>query len=225
MEQNLREKENHREEKYPAETKTPGRQRSKEKADTILDGAMAEFLDCGYAAASMDRVAAAAGVSKATVYRYFQDKESLFAALVERLVKGKFSAVFNPLTTQLSQAEPGIFLRAIATKMLDNATNNPQLQDFMRALVAESGRSPELAHAYVDNLAKPVLETLSQYFAARPELELSDPEAAARVFVGSLVYFVLLQEVLHGKVQLPMERDRIIECLVNLMTRSIPPSR
>ncbi len=216
MGQNLQE-----DEKNPVAARTPGRQRSSQKADAILDGAMAEFLDCGYAAASMDRVAAAAGVSKATVYRYFQDKEHLFAALIQRLVEGKFAAVFNPLTTQLSQAEPGAFLRTLATKVLDNATSNSQFQDFMRTIVAESGRSPELAYAYVENLAKPVLETLSQYFASRSELGLRDPEAAARIFVGALVYFVLLQEVLHGKVQLPMERDRIIECLVDLMTNKL----
>ncbi len=55
--------------------------------------------------------------------------------------------------------------------------------------------------------------------ASRPELGLRDPEVAARFFVGALVYFVLLQSVLHGKVQLPMERDRIIKCLVALMTK------
>ena len=63
------------------------RENSGEKAEQILQGAMAEFLVHGYAATSMDRVASAAKVSKATVYSYFQDKEALFTALVEQLAE------------------------------------------------------------------------------------------------------------------------------------------
>jgi len=71
------------------------RQKSAEKTEAILDGAMREFLTHGYAATSMDRVAAAAGVSKATVYSHFQDKEGLFAALIQQLALQKCWTVFN----------------------------------------------------------------------------------------------------------------------------------
>ena len=54
------------------------------KAETILQGAMQEFLAKGYSTASMDRVAAAAGVSKATVYSHFGDKETLFKLYMAR---------------------------------------------------------------------------------------------------------------------------------------------
>ncbi|HAG82353.1 MAG TPA: TetR family transcriptional regulator, partial [Cyanobacteria bacterium UBA12227] len=48
--------------------KSVERELSAEKTEAILDGAMQEFLAHGYAATSMDKVAATAGVSKATVY-------------------------------------------------------------------------------------------------------------------------------------------------------------
>ena len=57
------------------------------KAEKILSGAIQEFLVRGFAGTTMDGVAAAAGVSKTTVYSYFQDKESLFLALIERLIQ------------------------------------------------------------------------------------------------------------------------------------------
>lgn len=191
---------------------------SAEKAATILEGAMQEFLTHGYAATSMDKVAAAAGVSKATVYSHFQDKEGLFTALIQRLVQEKFPAIFSFHNSQLPHAEPNVVLRGLATNMLDTATSDPQLLAFMRLIIGESGRFPELARAYVRNLAQPGIEVLSQYLGSCSELKLPDPEATVRVIVGTLVYFLILQEMLHGKDILPMERDRLIDTLVRLVT-------
>ena len=56
---------------------------------------MQEFLARGYAAASMDRVASIAGVSKATVYSHFGDKEGLFKALVESMAKQRMQAIMS----------------------------------------------------------------------------------------------------------------------------------
>src|SRR5437588_46985 len=61
----------------PARTAPP-------KRDAILDGAWGVFLKHGYALATMDEIAAAAGVSKRTVYDHFPSKEQLFGAIVER---------------------------------------------------------------------------------------------------------------------------------------------
>ena len=195
------------------------RQKSVEKTEAILKGAMGEFLSHGYAAASMDRVAAAAGVSKATVYSRFQDKQNLFTALIQRLVSSKYKTIFGLETAQTLQGEPKSVLRTIAFNMLDNVQNNPQLLSFMRVIVGESGRFPGLAQPYVQTMAKPVIELLTEYLGAQSELNLEDPEATARIFVGTLVYYVLLQEVMHGKEIMPIERDRIVNALVELIVR------
>jgi len=52
------------------------------KRRAILDAASVVFLREGYAGASMDEITALAGASKATVYRYFTDKQTLFSELV-----------------------------------------------------------------------------------------------------------------------------------------------
>lgn len=199
------------------QTNSLDRQRSPEKASAILEGAMLEFLAHGFAATSMDRVATAAGVSKPTVYSYFQDKEGLFTALIQRLVQEKCWVVFSLQDSQSLQGEPSIVLRRLATNMLDNIMSDQQLLAFMRLIIGESGRFPELARAFVRNLEKPVIEVLSQYLTFRSELKLPDPEAAARVVIGTLVHFVITQEMLHGKDILPMERDRLIDSLIYLI--------
>ena len=60
-------------------------QRADAKRAEILAGARAEFLARGYEGASMDAVAAAAGVSKMTVYRHFGSKEHLFSGVIRQL--------------------------------------------------------------------------------------------------------------------------------------------
>ncbi len=202
-------------------TKTSERSKSEAKTEAILKGAMQEFLAHGYAATSMDRVAKAAKVSKATVYSHFGDKESLFNAVIKDLAQDKFQTVMGLQQPQSLEQEPKIVLSAIATRMLNNAKSDRNFQNFIRIIIGESGRFPGLAQAYVRNLAKPAIETLTQYLKSHPELKLEDPEATVRVMIGTLVYFVMLQEMLYGQEILPLESERLVNTLTNLITGNL----
>ena len=185
-----------------------------EKAEQILTGAMQEFLVHGYAATSMDRVAKTAGVSKATVYTYFQDKEGLFTALVQRFAQRKFSIIQRFLP---SEGDAFVVLRQLLTKALNEIICDSQEIALLRLIIGESGRFPELAQIFVRTLVKPGVETLSQYLASSPNLKIADPEATARIFLGALVHFMLVQKMLHGQDILPMESDRLIDSLMHLL--------
>jgi AcrR family transcriptional regulator len=192
-----------------------GRQLSPEKAEAILAGAMQEFLACGYAATSMDRVAATAGVSKATVYSHFQDKEGLFNALIQQLVRTKFRTMFGPANDQTFQGGPIAVLTQVANNMLDSGMGDPQFLNFMRLIMGESGRFPELARAFVRNIDTSACQFFKQYLHEQAEnLHLIDPEATARIFIGALVHYIIVQEMLHGADILPMDRDRLIASLM-----------
>ncbi|MEH1900525.1 MAG: TetR/AcrR family transcriptional regulator [Nostoc sp.] len=190
------------------------RDNSIDKVEQILQGAMQEFLQHGYAGTSMDRVAVAAGVSKATVYSHFQDKEGLFKVLLEQLTSKKNNSIFG---TEPIEGEPGVILHQVATKALDQMLNDKEHSAFMRVLIGESGRFPELAQICIRAMIKPVAETLTHYLAA-PELNIPDPEATARILLGTLVYFHITQNVMHGKDIIPMGSDRLIDALIHLIT-------
>ncbi len=193
----------------------PGRQLSPEKAAAILEGAMQEFLACGYAATSMDRVAATAGVSKATIYSHFQDKEGLFNALIQQLVQKKFRSVFGPVDDRAGQSDPTAVLTQIANNVLDSGMGDPQYVNFMRLIMGESGRFPELAQTFVRNIEAVACQFFKQYLYDNAEkLHLPDPEATGRIFIGALVHYMIVQEMLHGKDIMPMERDRLINSLI-----------
>ncbi|MEO1374212.1 MAG: TetR/AcrR family transcriptional regulator [Cyanobacteria bacterium J06635_10] len=185
-----------------------------DKVEQILQGAMQEFLVHGYAGTSMDRVAASGGVSKATVYSYFQDKEGLFKALVERLAKERFKSVFG---SQKLEGEPKKVLHELAVKALNEMLYDDEYMAFMRVLIGESGRFPEIAQFCVAILIKPTVDTLHDYLASHRELNISDPEATARILVGSLVHFVMTQKMMHGSDILPMESHRLTDTLIDLL--------
>ncbi len=190
------------------------RSNSADKIEQILQGAMQEFLARGYASTSMDRVAEAAGVSKATVYSHFQDKKGLFKALIEKLARKRFYSI---LGSQPLKGEPYVVLRRLAATALDQMVNDQEYQSFERLLMGESARFPELAQVFIYSIAKPAIETITKYLAAHPELNIPDPEATARILIGSLVHFVITQEIMHGKDIIPMEGDRLIDALTHLI--------
>lgn len=194
------------------------RPKSSEKTQAILKGAMEEFLAHGYAATSMDRVAKAAKVSKATVYSHFGDKERLFNALIQDLAQEKFQTIMILQEPESEKKEHREVLKQLAAKVLENTGEDRTFQNFIRIIVGESGRFPELAKAYVNNLAKPAIEMLTQYFKSHPELNLPDEEATVRIFMGTLIYYMMLQELMHGKEIIPLERDRLIDTLTDLIT-------
>lgn len=190
---------------------------SLDKVEQILQGAMHEFLLHGYAGTSMDRVAASAGVSKATVYSHFQDKQGLFKALIEKLAQERFHSIFG---TERLEGDPKIVLRRLVTKALNQMLKDEEFHAFKRVVIGESGRFPELAQLCIISLVKPTIDTLKSYLASHPELKIPDPEATARILVGSLVHFVMTQEMMHAKEIMPMESDRLIDALIHLILNS-----
>lgn len=199
-----------------ADVKTK-RSLSPEKASAILGGAMQEFLAHGYAATTMDRVAAAAGVSKATVYSHFGDKESLFAALIKNMAQQKLSTLFGE---QVLQGDPREVLPIFLSRALEQVTGEPRHLAFIRLIIGESERFPQLAQMFVRNMSKPGLELLSQYLATQPYLKFADPEATARVVVGTMVHYVQMQEMLYGKEIFPMEKERLLKTLTHMVLSS-----
>ena len=193
--------------------------KSEAKTEAILQGAIAEFLKGGYAATSMDKIAKAAAVSKATVYSHFGDKENLFNAVIQDLVKDKFLTVMDLDSAQSLEQDPKVVLSTMATKMLESAKSDRFFLDFIRIIIGESGRFPELAQAYVRSVVKPTIEILTKYFKSHPALELEDPEATVRIMMGSLIYFVMLQEMMHGEDIIPLKSDRLVNTLTDFITK------
>ena len=142
----------------------------------ILDGAACAFADRGYAATSMEEIAAASGITKLIVYRHFESKEALYRAVLQR--------VHDRLAEEFV-AELGDGAEGIARSMVRVAREHP---DGARMLWRHAAREPAFA-PYADEWrarAVGVSRTLLE-----PYVDASMHEWAAQTSVSSLVESVL----------------------------------
>jgi AcrR family transcriptional regulator len=112
-----------------------------------MDAALEVFLEHGFVGAGMDEVAAAAGVSKVTVYHHFTDKQRLFVAVIQAAIL-EAEAGSRALVEGLGTSEDlPRDLRRFARRHVALVTQ-PHLVRMRRLIVAESGRFPALARAW-----------------------------------------------------------------------------
>jgi TetR/AcrR family transcriptional repressor of mexJK operon len=175
----------------------PVRTISAPKHDAILEAARRVFLRAGYSA-SMDLVAAEAGVSKQTVYNHFGSKEGLFRAIVDH-VSGELLDVL--VERDGARADPAATLEAVARRFL-NLLLTPSYLALHRMLVAEAPRFPDLAREiYIGGPARAANE-LAHYLAEESHkgtLAVTDPALAAEQFFGGLCGHLQLRALLNPR--------------------------
>jgi TetR/AcrR family transcriptional regulator, mexJK operon transcriptional repressor len=158
--------------------------RSTRKRRAVLEGATALFLRHGYLGTSMDQVAAYAGVSKPTVYKFFADKEHLFS----EIVLGTLDRAAEPFQAALAglaeTADLDAELRRIARRYLATVMQPPVLQ-LRRLVIGASHQLPGLAEEYYERAPERTIRGLAVTFARladRGLLAITDPPAAAAQF-------------------------------------------
>jgi AcrR family transcriptional regulator len=142
---------------------------------TIVEAAMRCFLADGYAATSLERVAAHAGVSKRTLYARFRDKPELFAAAVTALID-----LWRTRYPAPRRAAPDLAagLAEAGAQMLE-VSLSPEGLALFRLLVAEGARVPGLPAILADAGVGVGIERVAALFAAHG---VSEPAVLAEQF-------------------------------------------
>src|SRR6202050_2837820 len=192
-----------------ASTQDRGETRTPRKRRAILDAATALFLREGYLATSMDQIAAAASVSKQTVYKQFADKQSLF----REIVTGTVAEVSDPVAEQVASlrddTDLAAGLRGLARALLAQVIQ-PKMMQLRRLVIGEAGRFPELGRLFYDSGPGRTLDPLPATFeslAARGTLRLQDPRLAAEHFNWLVMAAPLNRVMLCGDAELPGQAD------------------
>jgi TetR/AcrR family transcriptional repressor of mexJK operon len=150
----------------------------------ILDAALKVFAAQGYTGASMDAVAAEAGVTKPTLYSYFPSKESLFQAMM----LGKRDAmldVFEHPSDQGMVADLLVFAWAYADTVM-----RPEMLSLARLIIGEVQRFPEIGRAYQASGPDHLLRGIMRYLEGQRRagrLEFEDTELAAQDLWGLIL--------------------------------------
>ena len=200
--------------------------RARAKREQILAGAQRVFLRDGFAATSTDAIAAEARVSKRTLYSYYPGKEELFADVMRGLT------LENPQTRALESIEemsPGSEeelrreLLELAQKIVAT-TMQPDYLALLRTTIADTHRFPQLGGIFRATVPERAMRSFAVFIEKSRERGVVGPDVdgdtAARMFVGPLLTYAVLDGLLTEGPPRPPAREKIEE-IVDLYTQAI----
>lgn len=156
-----------------------GRPKSEEKREQIMRAAADLFLSEGFSRTSMDTIAAAAGVSKQTVYSHFRNKDELFRSCIAKKVR-QYALVLDPaghdtLEQGLASLADG-YLRLLS---------DAHVVRMWRVVITEAVTQPKVAGLFYQTGPKTTVDSLTAFLAHHADrLKTDDFERAARTFMA-----------------------------------------
>lgn len=158
---------------------SPGRPRSQESEDAILEATMMILADEGYGGLTTDKIAARAHASKSTIYRRWPTKEHLALAAFDRL-------------PMLTASDTGSLLRDLLALMLQfiGFFRSTPMRGVLPALIAERAHNAELAAALVpviERRREPVKDILRRAITRRELPAETDLDMAEDLIMGPLM--------------------------------------
>jgi AcrR family transcriptional regulator len=172
--------------------------RKAERPTEILDAAFEEFVKNGYAATRLEDVATRAGVTKGTIYFYFETKERVFDEMVRHVSR----SVFPELESYARHLEGSYtsrlqsLLRFVFSRVAEDRTS----RETLRFLIAEGARFPDLVDRHFEEFVQPMLKAVQDLIeagVAAGEFR-NAPAVAAAEIVMSPALLVSLWSLLFG---------------------------
>ncbi|MGD8483631.1 MAG: TetR/AcrR family transcriptional regulator [Thioalkalispiraceae bacterium] len=139
---------------YSTVQQDPRWQRRKdERPAEIIDAALQLFVERGYAATRLTDIARAAGISKGSLYRYFESKDALFKAMVKQVVIPELEKA--EMTANAYQGDISSLIRHMVVDWWETMGES-RICGIPKLIIAEASNFPELAEFYVNEVIKRV---------------------------------------------------------------------
>lgn len=151
----------------------------------FLNAALDAFFERGFSAARMDDIAARAGVTKGTLYLYFNSKEALFTALVETFALPNIAQV-----EAAGKTGGGLSTIRTVMKLAPIMIRDTPVPKIAKVLIGDAPAFPALASAYRKQVVERVLGVIANALAeARDagDIEIDDPKLTARLVVAPII--------------------------------------
>jgi len=188
-----------------------------DKRRQILDGALHIFTARGFDAASMSDIAAAANVSKGTLYVYFEDKEHLFVALIEREREAQKRGAFEALN---HDSDP---VRALSNfgQCLVRMINNEFAVSAHRVVIGVAERMPDLGRSFYENGPAQGSKLIARYLdrmVAEGKLTIEDTYLAAVQFIDLCQATLMRPRLFNAVRSAPSDEDirRVVASAVEM---------
>jgi AcrR family transcriptional regulator len=208
-------------EEIPEQSATPRQRRKESRPAELLAAALEVFAEKGYAATRLEDVAARAGVSKGTIYLYFEGKEALFKAAIEAAMTPAIEAVEAVVNDAGKPAAE--LLRAFVFGWWERV-GKTSLGAVPKLLVAESGNFPEVARWFHDTMilrAQGAMARLIRLGIERGEFRPVEPMIAARIVFSPMFSIIVWRRAFSGFMSDLPEAERFLAEAVNLLTHGL----
>ncbi|MFI5426847.1 TetR/AcrR family transcriptional regulator [Aeromicrobium sp. UC242_57] len=166
---------------------------AQEKRRSILAAATGLFLEAGYDRTSLAKIADAAGVSRATLFKQFPTKAELFDAMVGEFWQIDDAGMLEPPTGDLASG-----LRALGTRYVQILTR-PDMVSLFRIVIAEAPRFPELGRTQFTLGKEPFFDSVRSYLEAERDAgvaSIADTTTAATQFLAMIADFAFWPRML-----------------------------
>lgn len=203
------------------ETRTRGRPRSEEKRREILRAGIELFTHNGYEGTSVDDIAAAAGVSKQTVYSHYGSKENLFALAVSAKCKqsGIDPDAMDP------DLMPEVMLPELARRFVELVTS-PEATRVYALCTGKAETHPELGRLFFEHGPLQTKRAVAGYLAAQDRtgrLQIDNPEHAAWQLLSMLKAEAQMRVQFKLKPMRQAEQRSYIDDCVAMFLRAYAP--
>ncbi|QDX81841.1 TetR family transcriptional regulator [Denitratisoma sp. DHT3] len=201
----------------PTPSPRPRQRRKEARPGELAAAALTLFVEKGYAATRLDDVAARAGVSKGTLYLYFDNKEALFKAVIQEDVLRGMENVEQMLAQHQESARESLarLLRAWWQDSSQHASVG-----ILKLMVAEAGNFPEVARYYHDKVTARARELLRGIVArgiASGEFRPVDLESTTDVLIAPLLMLSIWQYSLGSLSALEQDRESYLSAFLSLL--------
>ena len=129
--------------------RAPRRRRKEARPGELQAAALELFVEKGFAATRLDDVAARAGVSKGTLYLYFDSKVDLFQSVVDETMTPTLDAADHLIDTHAGSSEE--LIRRLVTNLWEHVVGSP-LEGMTKLVVSEARNFPQIAQLYYDKV-------------------------------------------------------------------------
>lgn len=161
--------------------------RKQARPDEILAAALELFAEKGFNATRVEDIAARAGVSKGTLYLYFDSKQAILRAQVRQGLAANLQALGGAVDRH--QGGSGELIRWLLTAIGTVIANSP-LSAIPKIIISESGNFPELAEFYrreVIDVGLGLMARIVERGVARGEFRAINPQYAAKLCMAPLL--------------------------------------
>lgn len=200
-------------------TKSEAGERSSGKREAILGAAIELFLEVGYGPASINALVRRIGGSKATVYAYFKNKEKLFEAVVNEVLR-EVSQSMSALDLQGLELRQGLTL---AGRQLLRLVTSKRHVGLARLVFAEARRFPEVGRIYYDRGPSLAYEGLATFLGDHKRngtININDEEEAANWFTSMLLHQSFMERLcVRENPPSPAEIGRNVDRVLNVFLK------